>query len=71
MFDHTIFPIASSSSQSRAENAFTKSSGALVPSATIVRPITSGATQKFLASHEAHSTRISAHFISAINQISK
>jgi len=66
---HNIFDIAKSVSQEKADIIFTTNSGALVPNATIVKPITSEEIQNFLATDEAQSTNISAHLISIVNHI--
>jgi len=69
IFDPITFQRASSVCHFNAENTFTKSSGADVPKATIVRPITRGDIQSLLAIEDAPETRISAHLINTIKPI--
>ena len=71
IFEPITFHKASSVCPLRAESTFTKSSGALVPNATIVSPITSGEIQKRAARAEAHDTNMSAHLIKIISPTSK
>jgi hypothetical protein len=59
IFDPTIFPMAISVLPLRAALIFTISSGADVPNATIVRPITIGGIQAFLEREPAPLMRIS------------
>jgi hypothetical protein len=67
MLLQSTFEIARSVSQLNQASKFTTNSGAEVPKATIVRPIIRLDIPNFLATEEAHSTNISAHFISIIN----
>lgn len=69
IFDPITFPSARSVCPLIAENTFTKSSGAEVPNATIVSPITSGEIHNSCAIEEAHFTSTSAHFTSIMSQI--
>lgn len=69
MFDPTIFPRARSVCPLRAERILTNNSGAEVPKATTVRPITSGGIPKVFAIEEAPPTKIFAPLISKINPI--
>lgn len=71
IFDPTTFQIASPVSPFKAEKVFTKSSGAEVPKATIVRPITSGEIHIFFAKLDAPSTIISAPLIRIMKPIIK
>ncbi len=71
ILDPMTFQSAKSVCPFIAESIFTKSSGALVPKATIVRPITRADIPKRFAILEAHSTRISAHLISTMNHITR
>ena len=65
----SMFEIAKSVFLENAAIIFTTSSGALVPNATTVKPITSDDIPNFFATLEPPSTSISAHFISKTNQI--
>jgi hypothetical protein len=71
IFDPTIFQIAIAVFHSNALITFTTSSGAEVPKATMVRPITSPLIQNFFAIELAQSTSISAHLIRRTNHIIK
>ncbi len=61
------FPMASSGFFCIAATAEEKISGAEVPKATIVRPISSGETPRFLAKPDAPETNLSAPQISPRN----
>lgn len=63
MFDPMTFHSASSVCHLKPESTFTNNSGAEVPKATIVRPITKGEIPNFFARWEAHTTKISAPLI--------
>ena len=56
----TTFPMAISDDPSRTEKILTISSGAEVPNATTVSPITMGVIPNFLAREDAPRTRVSA-----------
>lgn len=71
IFDPITFHKANSVCHFNAESIFTNSSGAEVPKATIVRPITSWEIPNLLARDQAPLTKTSAHLMSTINQITK
>lgn len=71
IFDQITFHSANSVCPLKADKIFTNNSGALVPKATIVKPMTRGEIPNFFASEEAPDTRISAHFIRMINHKTK
>ena len=60
IFEPTILPIAASGRPSKFSLKQTANSGALVPSATTVRPMTNGETPTFRASFELPPTNHSA-----------
>jgi len=68
IFEPITFQSARSVCHLRAENTFTNNSGAEVPNATIVRPITKGDIPSFVAIDEAQLTSTSAHLIRTTNQ---
>ncbi len=69
MLDPTTLLRAISLEPQRAAKVLTANSGALVPKATMVSPIISPGTLKFLAREELPSTNQSAPFIKAANPI--
>jgi hypothetical protein len=71
IFEPTTFHKANSVCHFSADNTFTKSSGALVPNATIVSPITRGEIPNLAAKADAPLTSTSAHFIRTINPITR
>lgn len=71
ILDHTTFHNARSVSHLSAEKTFTKSSGAEVQKATMVKPITSGEIPYLVARLLAQLTSISAHLIKIINPNTK
>ena len=71
IFEPITFHSASSVCHLIAESIFTNNSGADVPNATIVKPITSGEIPNLFAKLEAHVTNISAHLMSTINPITR
>lgn len=66
-----IFPMVIPSAPSRLDVIFTTNSGAEVPKATIVSPITISETLSFFASEDAPSTSKSAPFTRMTNPIIK
>ena len=71
MFEPIAFPIARSGLPLRTARMLTRSSGAEVPKAIIVSPITSVDMLNFLAIEDAPSTRRSAPLSNAINPTTK
>jgi len=71
IFDPITFHKASSVCHLKAERIFTKSSGADVPKATIVSPMTRADIHNLLAIEEAPSTSTSAHLIRTIKPITR
>lgn len=69
MFDQTIFQSTSSLAPLKLPIMLTTNSGADVPNATIVNPITRSDIRSFFASDDAPSTKKSAHLMSMINPI--
>ena len=69
ILEPNTFPIVIPLLPSNDEIKLTASSGALVPSETIVKPTTIDGIPNFFAILEAPSTNISAPFISKINPI--
>jgi hypothetical protein len=67
----TILPIAKSVCHCKAALILMNNSGAEVPIATIVRPVSKGDTHSFLAIPLAQSTKKSAHLISKASQNKK
>src|SRR3990167_8318224 len=63
ILDPIIFPTAMSVTPFNVEEMLTDNSGADVPKATMVRPITREETPRRLANDEAQSTKIFADFI--------
>ncbi len=68
IFDQTMFHNTSSLAPLRLPTILTTNSGAEVPNATIVNPITRSDIRSFFASDDAPSTRKSAHLMSITNQ---
>ena len=71
IFDPTTLLRASSLEWLRAAVVLTANSGALVPNATIVRPMTSSETLNFFAREALPSTNMSAPFTRAANPAAK